>query len=918
MSTFGLIDISGNTFSYSKVVVYGPDGKVKYPSGGGGSGTVTSVGFSAGIGISLSGTNPITTSGIITIINSAPDQTVVLTASTGISVSGTYPSFTLTNTLPDQVVALTAGTSIGITGTYPNFTISNLAPDVTVALTAGTGISISGTYPNFTITNTSPSSGGTVTSVQLNAGTGISLSGTNPITASGIITITNSAPDQIVALTAGTGIGVSGTYPNFTITNSAPFTSPLTTKGDIYVRNATVDTRLPIGLDTQILVADSSTPTGLKWASQPAATPLGYYGAWQDQNTQTAAVANTGYAMKFRTTDVTPNGISIVSDTRITFANTGIYNLQFSSQFQNTNNQLEDVTIWLRLNGTDIPGTSGFVSIPNSHGGTPGHTIAAWNYVVSVVGGQYYELIWSTTNASTVTMQYYAAGSPPPAAASVILTVTQQSGIMAGTGVTAINSLTGAVQTLSVGTSGSDFAIVDSGADHKFNLPTASSTNRGALSSTDWSTFNGKQNAITLTTTGSSGASTFLSNTLNVPTYTLAGLGGVPTSRTLTINGTSYDLSSDRSWTISSATSIYSQAINTTRYDNMSLTGYSSGSGTGIVRLTNATIQNTVISGIQGGSDGRELNLENSTTSSLILLEHDSPNSTSANRIWNPDQQVMFLRPGETIKLVYNSTGTRWEVQGVKNYQNTFQFFDDLYGAGAASGTTTTSPSNVGNIYCYVGTSATSASQDYASTYGHANSSGNINIALATTLNSRGFLGLARGINGDTLTDGVHHMQVRIAFSPFNLALLSNGLDYIRSWTGYGQAGPSTIPAQGAYWLFLNQTYGSVLQCVMNNGSGGVTTVSSFTYTGGYVNLGLYIHRIPGSVTYQHACYYYSLDGQTYNIAATITTNLPSGGFNTVAPITGANRETAGTNVLSVYWDYFAHSLTGVSTTTYR
>jgi len=40
-------------------------------------------------------------------------------------------------------------------------------------------------------------------------------------------------------------------------------------------------------------------------------------------------------------------------------------------------------------------------------------------------------------------------------------------------------------------------------------------------------TWNAKQNAITLTTTGNNGASTFVSNTLNIPTYTLAGLGGI-------------------------------------------------------------------------------------------------------------------------------------------------------------------------------------------------------------------------------------------------------------------------------------------------------------------------------------------------------------------------------------------------------
>jgi hypothetical protein len=63
--------------------------------------------------------------------------------------------------------ALTAGTGISYSaGTTYNgstaITISNSAPDQTVVLTAGTGISTSGTYPNFTITNTSPSLGGDV------------------------------------------------------------------------------------------------------------------------------------------------------------------------------------------------------------------------------------------------------------------------------------------------------------------------------------------------------------------------------------------------------------------------------------------------------------------------------------------------------------------------------------------------------------------------------------------------------------------------------------------------------------------------------------------------------------------------------------------------------------------------------------
>jgi hypothetical protein len=67
------------------------------------------------------------------------------------------------------------------------------------------------------------------------------------------------------------------------------------------------------------------------------------------------------------------------------------------------------------------------------------------------------------------------------------------------TGLTALNGLITQVQNLAVGTSGTDFAISSATDTHTFNLPTASASNRGALSSTDWSTFNNKQNALSYT-----------------------------------------------------------------------------------------------------------------------------------------------------------------------------------------------------------------------------------------------------------------------------------------------------------------------------------------------------------------------------------------------------------------------------------
>lgn len=104
-----------------------------------------------------------------------------------------------------------------------------------------------------------------------------SVGATSPLTTSGGInpTISTSmATNRLIGrtslgagvmeqITVGSGLNLS----SGTLTNSAPYFNPLTTKGDIFVRDAFSATRLPVGADAEMLVADSTTATGLKWTT---------------------------------------------------------------------------------------------------------------------------------------------------------------------------------------------------------------------------------------------------------------------------------------------------------------------------------------------------------------------------------------------------------------------------------------------------------------------------------------------------------------------------------------------------------------------------------------------------------------------------------------------------------------------------
>ena len=187
-------------------------------------GTVTSVGATAGTGISVTG-SPITSSGSLTITNTAPDQTVAFTNGTGISVTGTYPNFTVTNTSPSS-----GGTVTSVTGTAPVVSSGGNTPAISMAA-ATTSVNGYLTSTDWTTFNGKQAT--------LVSGTNIKTINTNSILGSGDLTIAASpagSNTQIQYNNSG-ALGASSSLTFATSTLTAPIVNA---SNGLVVNSATV------------------------------------------------------------------------------------------------------------------------------------------------------------------------------------------------------------------------------------------------------------------------------------------------------------------------------------------------------------------------------------------------------------------------------------------------------------------------------------------------------------------------------------------------------------------------------------------------------------------------------------------------------------------------------------------------------
>lgn len=364
------------------------------------------------------------------------------------------PSTTGTSILYGNGAGGFSSVSIGLGVTFAGGVLSATGSGGTVTAVTGTApiASSGGNTPAISISQSGVSSNGYLSSTDWNifnskapatSGTAIlygnGTGGFSNVTIGSGVTFaagTLSATGSGGTVTSVTGSGniasSGGNTPNITFTGTLPIANGGTngtatpTAGAVAVGNGTQYAFTAAGSAGQVLTSNGSTvPT---WAT--VATGIGttgYWGSFWDTTNQTAASTTVAYTINIGTSDPNNNGVSIVSSNQITIAYAGVYNIQYSIQFQNigSGNKNYNADVWFRLNGVDIPDSNSTYWIPSKNSTVNGELIAAVNYVLSLAAGDYIQLMWAVSDVDISIATLPAASSPTvPRTPGVIVTVT--------------------------------------------------------------------------------------------------------------------------------------------------------------------------------------------------------------------------------------------------------------------------------------------------------------------------------------------------------------------------------------------------------------------------------------------------------------------------------------------------------------
>ena len=433
-----------------------------------------------------------------------------------------------------------------------------------------------------------------------NAGTVASLpsyvvSGSGQVLTGSVNGAIPSATTDGVTLVAGNRVLVKNETSTLTPNNGIYVVTQVGDAGSKFILTRSSDANTSALLSEATLsVAAGATLSNTQWHCNPAATPIVI-------GTTYITFSQIGSGAYFGTAPIVVSG-NTISITQATTSTDGY----LSSTDWNTFNSKQNT---LSLTTSGASGSSTLI----------GNTLNVPTYTLNGLGGA------SATTTLTINGTTYDLSANRSWSVGTVTSISTSGPITGGT-------ITGS------GTIGINQS--NAGTD-------------GYLSSTDWNTFNSKQNTITLTTTGSSGSSTFVANTLNIPTYTISGLGGVPTSRTLTINGTAYDLSLDRSWSVGTVTSVAALTIGTSGTDITSSVANSSTTPVITLNIPTASATN------RGALSSTDWNTFNGKQDTITLTTTGTSGAATftSNTLNIPQYQSVLTNPvtgtGTTNEIAY-------------------------------------------------------------------------------------------------------------------------------------------------------------------------------------------------------------------------------------------------------------------------
>jgi hypothetical protein len=415
---------------------------------------------------------------------SALGNTITATTFSGTATSSTNTANTNITLDTISTIYLTGSRSNASIGSTPVYVLSGVsALGNTVTATTFIG-SLSGTASSSALINIDASTGtryllGTVLntasgSTQVSVGSGITI-GNNLLTSGGIAvtntTVSTSTSTGALTVTGGVGIGgslwtattnfssISGVgHSNSTITSGTWAGNAVSAiyggtgytsyaKGDLLAGNGSTFIKLPVGINNQILTADSNAGSGISWKNiSELSLTSATYGSFYRTTSQTVA-ADTATPIIFNGT-FESNNVSIFggagTSSRIKIDTAGTYNIQFSVQMNlSSGTQPSLADFWFRVDGTNVPNSNSRQTV----GGKDEQHILSLNFVSTFSAGQYFELVMSSADVHFIIEGLNTLTVPTrPDIPSIILTVTPVMESVGGNSLTVAGTNNGDIQ----------------------------------------------------------------------------------------------------------------------------------------------------------------------------------------------------------------------------------------------------------------------------------------------------------------------------------------------------------------------------------------------------------------------------------------------------------------------------------------